>query len=68
MSGNGKGHAKDSLTRQVPRKRRLLTDDDLENMYSTNSMAKNIVDIPAEDMTRSGFALKMKDDKEKSLV
>lgn len=67
MSGNGKGHAKDSLTRQVPGRRRLLSDDDLENMYSTNSMAKNIVDIPAEDMTRSGFTLKMKDDKKKAL-
>lgn len=67
MAGNGKGHARDALTRQVPGQRRLLADTDLEKMYASNSMAKNIVDIPSEDMTRAGFTLKMKDDKKKAL-
>ena len=67
MAGNGKGHASDSLTRQVPGQRRFLTPVDLERMYASNSMAKNIVDIPAEDMTRAGFTLKMKDEKKKAL-
>ena len=30
-------------------------------------MAKNIVDIPAEDLTRNGWSLKMEDDKVKAL-
>lgn len=67
MIGNGKGYAKDNLTRQVPGQRRQLAPSDLEDLYSSNSMAANIIDIPAEDMTRSGWTIKMKDEKLKAL-
>ena len=67
MIGNGKGHAKDSLTRQMPGMSKELTINDLESLYKSNSMAKNIVDIPSEDLTKSGWTLKMKDEKLKAL-
>ncbi|WP_204121118.1 anti-CBASS protein Acb1 family protein [Levilactobacillus sp. 244-2] len=34
---------------------------ELEQLYRGNSMARNIVDIPAEDMTRNGWHIKMDD-------
>lgn len=63
MIGNGKGYGKDNLARQRPNAAKILTYADVENLYKSNSMAKNIVDIPAEDLTRSGWTLKFKDDK-----
>ncbi|KWU40370.1 hypothetical protein AV935_07250 [Levilactobacillus brevis] len=38
-----------------------LGDYELEQLYRGNSMARNIVDIPAEDMTRNGWHIKMDD-------
>ena len=67
MIGNGKGGTRDSLTRQRPGRSKELSYDELEQLYKSNSMAKNIVDIPAEDLTRSGWTLQMKDEKLKSL-
>lgn len=67
MMGNGKGYARDNLTRQIPSNGKSLTYVDLENLYKTNSMAKNIIDIPSEDLTRSGWNLKMKDANLKAL-
>ncbi|GGC98123.1 anti-CBASS protein Acb1 family protein [Enterococcus wangshanyuanii] len=67
MVGNGKGYGKDSLTRQRPGAAKMLSIADLENLYKSNSMAKNIVDIPAEDLTRSGWTIKMEDEKLKAL-
>lgn len=67
MLGNGKGFPKDNLTRQVPSRGKDLTPIQCEDLYKTNSMAKNIIDIPAEDLTRSGWTLKMKDEKLKAL-
>ncbi|WP_419882778.1 DUF1073 domain-containing protein [Peribacillus sp. B-H-3] len=62
MIGNGKGHGKDVLTRQQPGMRRILSDADLTQLYANNRIIQNIIDIPAEDMTRSWFTLKMKDE------
>lgn len=68
MIGNGKGHGKDMLTRQKPGLRRILTDEDISNLYASNRIVQNLIDIPAEDVTRSWFTLKMKDDKLKSQI
>ncbi|KZE67042.1 hypothetical protein AWM68_19805 [Fictibacillus phosphorivorans] len=62
MIGNGKGHSKDALVRQQPGLRRRLTHQQLSNLYADNRIIQNIIDIPAEDMTRSWFTLKMKDE------
>lgn len=66
MIGNGKGQAKDALVRQQPALRRILTDVDLTNLYANNRIIQNLIDIPAEDMTRSWFTLRMKDEKLKN--
>ena len=66
MIGNGKGYGRDSLSRQRPGQAKRLSNIDLENLYKTNSMAKNIVDIPAEDLTRNGWILNIEDDKLKA--
>lgn len=68
MQGHGKGHAKDMLTRQAPSARRKLTDDDISNLYANNRIVQNIIDIPAEDMTRGWFTLKMKDENLKNEI
>ena len=65
-SRDGKGGARDPLTRQVTGSRKKLSPIELTNMYATNAMVQNIVDIPAEDLTRAGFTLKMKDEKLKN--
>lgn len=66
MLGNGKGHGRDALTRQAPGIRRRLTDADLSQLYADSAIVQNIIDIPAEDMTRSWFTLRMKDEKLKN--
>jgi uncharacterized protein len=66
MIGNGKGHSKDALVRQQPSLRRKLTDADLSSLYANNRIIQNVIDIPAEDMTRSWFTLRMKDEKLKN--
>lgn len=62
MQGHGKAGAKDKLTRQVPGIRRKLTHAEISALYADNPIVQNIVDIPAEDMTRHWFTLRMKDD------
>ena len=42
MIGNGKGGTRDSLTRQRPGRSKELSYDELEQLYKSNSMAKNI--------------------------
>ncbi|MBT2603753.1 DUF1073 domain-containing protein [Bacillus sp. ISL-53] len=66
MIGGGKGNSKDALVRQQPAMRRILTDIDLSNLYANNRIIQNIIDIPAEDMTRSWFSLRMEDEKLKN--
>lgn len=68
MVGHGKGHGKDVLTRQHPGVRRKLTDEEITALYASNSIVQNIIDIPAEDMTRSWFTLKMKDEALKNKI
>lgn len=66
MSGNGKGYGRDVLTRQAPGVRRKLTNADLSQLYADSAIVQNIINIPAEDMTRSWFTLRMKDEKLKN--
>ena len=35
---------------------------DAEQLYLTNSVAKNIIDLPAEDITRNGWVIRMEDE------
>lgn len=51
----------DSFRMQRPGMGHHLGDYELEQLYRGNSMARNIVDIPAEDMTRNGWHIKMDD-------
>lgn len=63
MQGNGKANQKDKLSRQVAGVGRRLTHEEITNLYADSSIVQNIIDIPAEDMTRNWFTLKMKDQK-----
>jgi len=66
MQGHGKGYGKDALVRQQPGVRRRLTNQELTDLYATNAIVQNIIDIPAEDMTRNWFTLRMEDEKLKN--
>lgn len=63
MQGNGKANSKDKLTRQVAGVGRKLSHDEITNLYGDSRIVQNIIDIPAEDMTRNWFTLKMEDEK-----
>lgn len=63
MQGNGKANHKDKLTRQIAGVGRKLSHDEITNLYGDSRIVQNIIDIPAEDMTRNWFTLKMKDEK-----
>ncbi|MBC2077670.1 DUF1073 domain-containing protein [Listeria booriae] len=58
MLGNGKAGPKDNLTRQRPGAAKILTFNDCKNLYASNGIVKNIIDIIPEDMTRAGWTLK----------
>ncbi len=62
MQGNGKANQKDKLTRQIAGVGRKLSHDEITNLYGDSRIVQNIIDIPAEDMTRNWFTLKMKDE------
>lgn len=62
MQGNGKANQKDKLTRQIAGVGRKLSHDEITSLYGDSRIVQNIIDIPAEDMTRNWFTLKMKDD------
>lgn len=62
MQGNGKANHKDKLTRQVAGVGRKLTHEEITNLYGDSRIVQNIIDIPAEDMTRNWFTLRMKDE------
>lgn len=62
MQGNGKANQKDKLTRQIAGVGRKLSHDEISNLYGDSRIVQNIIDIPAEDMTRNWFTLKMKDE------
>lgn len=68
MQGHGKAGEKDALTRQTPGARKVLGKDDLKSLYASNILVQNIINIPAEDMTRNWFTLKMKDEKLKDSI
>ncbi|AFC32149.1 phage-associated protein, HI1409 family [Paenibacillus mucilaginosus 3016] len=62
LVGHGKGTGKDSLTRQrIATSRKELTEQDLLNYYASSQFVQNLVDIPAEDLTRSWITIRMKD-------
>ncbi|WP_240793321.1 anti-CBASS protein Acb1 family protein [Psychrobacillus vulpis] len=62
MQGNGKANNRDKLTRQVAGINRKLSHDEITNLYSDSRIVQNIIDIPAEDMTRNWFTLRMEDE------
>jgi len=63
MQGNGKANHKDKLTRQVAGIGRKLSHEEITALYGDSRIVQNIIDIPAEDMTRNWFTLRMKDEK-----
>lgn len=63
MIGNGKGQSRDSLTRQRPSRRKILTHAELTDLYANNMLVQNVIDIPPEDMVRSGWEINTKDEK-----
>lgn len=62
MQGNGKANHKDKLTRQVAGVGRKLSHDEITALYGDSRIVQNIIDIPAEDMTRNWFTLKMENE------
>lgn len=62
MTGHGKAHSKDALTRQKAPDRRKLTHTDLLDLYASSRIIQNIIDIPAEDMTKNWINIKMEDE------
>ena len=63
LQGGGKNGSRDKLRAQQPSMRTILSDEDISSLYATNSIIQNIIDIPAEDMTRNWFTLRCDDDK-----
>lgn len=61
-SSGKKGTAKDPLTRQTQRDSKTLSNKEIENIYKHNRIAQNIIDIPAEDATREGWAIEIEED------
>lgn len=69
LVGHGKAGAKDALSRQrIPLGFQRITHQELAAFYATNQFVQNIVDIPAEDLVRNWFHLKMKDEKLQQLL
>ncbi len=62
MVGHGKGGSKDNLARQqVNMDYRRLGHPELQALYAGNQFVQNIIDIPAEDLTRAWIELKLDD-------
>ncbi|MFT8928515.1 MAG: phage portal protein [Sporolactobacillus sp.] len=61
MIGQEKGYGNDKITRQKPQMRLRLSQQDLSDLYATNAIVQNIIDIPAEDMTQNGWDIEIKD-------
>jgi phage-related protein (TIGR01555 family) len=69
LVGHGKAGAKDSLSRQrIPLEYNRISHPELAAFYATNQFVQNIIDIPAEDLVRNWFKLKMKDEKLNGLL
>lgn len=62
MQGNGKANHKDKLTRQVAGVGRKLSHEEITALYGDSRIVQNIIDIPAEDMTRNWFTLRMENE------
>lgn len=62
MEGVGRGTHRDKVSRLIPGALNRMAPIDLSNMYAGNRIVQNVVDIPAEDMTRNWFSLRCKDD------
>lgn len=63
MDGVGRNGSKDKLHRMTASQRNKVSPITLNNMYADNRIIQNVIDIPAEDMTRNWFTLRMQDDK-----
>ncbi|MFB6475762.1 anti-CBASS protein Acb1 family protein [Paenibacillus glucanolyticus] len=69
LVGHGKAGPTDALSRQRVRiGHRRMTHEELQSFYAANQFVQNIIDIPAEDLTRNWITLKMKDEKLKHMI
>lgn len=59
---SGAGTRRDRSTANGPTFARILIQADVENLYLADGMARKVVDLPAEEMTRSGIELQDLDD------
>lgn len=58
MVGHGKANSRDKLSRQRPGNAQIIGIKECEDLYASNSIAKNIIDIIPEDLVRAGWILK----------
>lgn len=65
---SSKGTDKDPLMRQRPGTRRKLTDQQISDLYASNGIFANIVDIPAEDCVREWIDFEGIDEKLKRQI
>ncbi|MFC6202585.1 anti-CBASS protein Acb1 family protein [Lactiplantibacillus nangangensis] len=61
MAGMGKSGARDGLAGQHIVRADRVSKTDLSELYKTNPLAKKIVDMPADDLTKSGWTLTIND-------
>lgn len=59
-----KGKDGDVLSQQRQVSDNELTYDEMVRIYKNKRMAQNVIDIPAQDVTREGFSIPVEDDKE----
>jgi len=57
-----KGGASDPMMRQKPQIARRLSQAEITNLYASDKIIQNIIDIPAEDTTREWITLDMPDE------
>jgi phage-related protein (TIGR01555 family) len=58
----GKGTSKDARTSTTYNSGPIISDSTLSQLYRSNGIAKKIVNIPVDDMTRNGFKIKGDED------
>ncbi|MFL2133020.1 anti-CBASS protein Acb1 family protein [Desemzia sp. FAM 23990] len=68
MQGNGKAGARDALVRQKASPRRRLSAQEITDLYASSAMVQTIIDTPANDLTRAGWTINMKDKKVKDAL
>lgn len=61
MGGMGKAGSRDGLSAQHVIRADRASKAELSELYKTNPLAKKIVDMPADDLTKSGWTLTIND-------